>query len=234
MLTTTPRLIVAVADHDARASLVANLQDDGYQPLATSTLEHTRCRLDDSIDAVLIDLGSETVELIDEIRDGGCAPVDMWLPILAGTTSDDLCQPIRLLDRGADDVVYEPWLYLETRARLNALLRRAEAWRTRQILRTGDLRVNVRARQVWMGATEIELCGREYELLRVLASDPDRVFTRSELLQNVWGLGDWARTRTLDSHASRLRRKLNDHGGDWIRNVWGVGYRLTGTGQIPV
>jgi DNA-binding response OmpR family regulator len=85
-----------------------------------------------------------------------------------------------------------------------------------------------------MGQTQIELPSREYELLRVLATDPHRVFTRSELLETVWGLGDWARTRTLDSHASRLRRKLNDHGGDWVRNVWGVGYRLTDSGSLPI
>jgi DNA-binding response OmpR family regulator len=235
MLSTPSRLIVAITDDEARASLVSNLKADGYEPLPASTLAHTRCRLERDIDAVLIDLGSDTVELIDEIREGGCAAsVDSWVPIIAGTASNDLSHPVRLLDRGADDVVYEPWLYSETRARLNALLRRADAWRTRQVLRTGELRVNVRARQVWMGDTEIELCGREYDLLRVLATDPDRVFTRSELLETVWGLGDWARTRTLDQHASRLRRKLNDHGGDWIRNVWGVGYRLTGTAEIPV
>jgi DNA-binding response OmpR family regulator len=234
MLTTAARVMLAVSDAEARSSLVENLKADGYEPLPASTLGHARSRLSSDIDALLINLGSETLELIDEIRDGACGTVDIWLPIIAGTASDELTQPIRLLEHGADDVVYEPWLYLEARARLNALLRRAEAWRTRQVLRSGELRVNVRSRQVWIGETEVDLCGREYELLRVLASDPDRVFTRTELLHTVWGLGDWARTRTLDSHASRLRRKLNDHGGDWIRNVWGVGYRLTNTGQIPV
>ena len=85
-----------------------------------------------------------------------------------------------------------------------------------------------------MGHDEISLTAREFDLLRVLIADPDRVYTRSELLESVWGLGDWARTRTLDSHAARLRRQLNSAGGgSWVRNVWGVGYRLTDTG-VPV
>jgi DNA-binding response OmpR family regulator len=234
MLITTSRVLIAVSDNRTRTALAENLQADGYEPLAASSLGHARSRLSDNVDALLVDLGPDTLHLIDLIRGGQCPAVDAWLPIIAGSESQDLCHSVRLLDRGADDMIFEPWLYLEIRARLNALLRRADAWRSREVLRSGSLRVNVRARQVWMGETEIELPGREYELLRVLATDPDRVFTRTELLQTVWGLGDWARTRTLDSHASRLRRKLNDHGGDWIRNVWGVGYRLTDSGRVPV
>jgi len=138
---------------------------------------------------------------------------------------------VRLLERGADDVIYEPWLYFEVRARLAALLRRANAGgRRREVLRAGALRVDVAARRVWIGDTEIKLTAREFDLLRVLASDPDRVFTRSELLESLWGLGDWARTRVLDSHAARLRRRLNDAGGgNSVRNSWGRGYRF-----IPV
>jgi len=102
------------------------------------------------------------------------------------------------------------------------------------VLRAGALRVDVSFRREWTGDTEIKLTAREFDLLRVLASDPDRVFTRSELLETVWGLGDWAHTRTLDSHASRLRQRLNDAGGNWVRNVWGRGYRLQDSGAVPV
>jgi len=75
------------------------------------------------------------------------------------------------------------------------------------VFRAGALRVDVRARRVWVGDTEIEMPAREFELLRVLVADPDRVFTRSELLQSVWGLGDWARTRTLDTHVISSREE---------------------------
>src|SRR3712207_2823074 len=70
------------------------------------------------------------------------------------------------------------------------------------------------------------LAGKEYELLLKLASDPTRVFTKEELLRDVWGFRSAARTRTLDSHASRLRRKLDDGSRAYVVNTWGVGYSL--------
>lgn len=229
------RVLVAIDVETDRSALVDNLEADGYEPLVATNLAHACCRLSDHVDAVIVDLGAETTQLIDRIREGGHASADVWLPILTGSSSEDLFHAVRLLDRGADDVIYEPWLYLEVRARLAALLRRASVPRTRQLLRAGALRVDVTARRAWIGHDEIRLTAREFDLLRVLASDPDRVFTRAELLETVWGLGDWARTRTLDSHAMRLRRRLNDAGGgQWVRSVWGVGYRLTDTGLVPV
>ncbi len=234
MLTEPQRVMVAVHDDAARTLLTDNLEADGYQPLAASCIGHARSRLGDQVDALIVDLGPDTARLVDSVRGGGHAAVDAWLPILAGSASEDLFYPLRLLERGADDVIYEPWLYLEVRARLAALLRRANAGRARQVLRAGALRVDIGARRVWIGEAEIEVTNREFELLRVLASEPDRVFTRNELLSSVWDLGDWARTRTLDSHVARLRRKLSVNGASYLINVWGVGYRLMHTAGAPV
>lgn len=235
MLIDSHRVLVSVSDDTARNFLVEHLQADGYDAHSASTLGHASSRLTDRVDALIVDLESDTTKLVDAIRAGEvCA--DSWLPILAGSGSEDLFYPVILLERGADDVIYEPWLYLEVRARLAALLRRTQAaGRPRQVLRAGALRVDVAARRVWIDDTEIKLTAREFDLLRVLASDPDRVFTRSELLESVWGLGDWARTRTLDSHAARLRRRLNDvGGGNFVRNSWGRGYALIDTTTLPV
>ena len=206
MLTEFKRVMVAVDDSAGRATLIENLEADGYEPIVALTLEHARCRLADDLDALIVDLNADTTNLIDMIR-GGEHGADAWLPILAGTASEDLFCPVRLLERGADDVIYEPWLYFEVRARLAALLRRANVVQSRQVFRAGALRVDVRARRVWVGGTEIKLTAREFDLLRVLVSEPDRVFTRNELLQSVWGLGDWARTRTLDTHVISSREE---------------------------
>ena len=73
---------------------------------------------------------------------------------------------------------------------------------------------------------EVRLANKEFELLRALAAEPSRVFTKSELLEGVWGYRAAGRTRTLDSHASRLRRKLDPERGRFVINCWGVGYRL--------
>jgi len=239
MLTTeSQRVLVAVQDDAAREALIENLAADGHDPRGASSLGHTRSHLKQQVDLLLVDLGTDTVHLIDVIRGGRCPTADEWLPIIAGSASSDLFQPVRLLERGADDVIYEPWLYLEVRARLGALMRRITVGHGRQVLRAGALRVDLGARRVWIGEAEIGLTNREFELLRVLISEPDRVFTREELLRVVWGwdeaTAEGACTRTLDSHASRLRRQLNACGGDWVRNVWGIGYRLVDTGLLPV
>ena len=81
-------------------------------------------------------------------------------------------------------------------------------------------------RRVEVGGREVQLANKEFALLRALASEPRRVFTKDELLRDVWGFRSKGRTRTLDSHASRLRRKLDPEGARYVCNCWGVGYRL--------
>ena len=96
-------------------------------------------------------------------------------------------------------------------------------------LRVGAITIDPASRQVRVGETPVELSRKEFALLRTLAAEPTRVFTKHELLRDVWGFRCRARTRTLDSHACRLRAKLSAAGDrHWIENVWGVGYRLVG------
>jgi DNA-binding response OmpR family regulator len=90
----------------------------------------------------------------------------------------------------------------------------------------GDLEVDPPSREVLLRGRRIELSQKEFALLRTLASDPTRVFTKEELLRTVWGFRSMGSTRTLDSHACRLRQKLARDGDRYILNVWGVGYRL--------
>src|SRR5262249_61623382 len=93
-------------------------------------------------------------------------------------------------------------------------------------IRVGDLVVDPARRRVWVEGRDVALSNKEFTLLRTLASDPIRVFTKKELLEVVWGYRTEARTRTLDSHASRLRRKLDPEHARYVINCWGVGYRL--------
>ncbi len=90
-----------------------------------------------------------------------------------------------------------------------------------------DLVVNTLSREVTAGGIRVSLSTKEFELLACLAGEPERVFSKAELLESVWHFRSPGRTRTLDSHASRLRAKLAAHSRhEWIVNVWGVGYRL--------
>jgi DNA-binding response OmpR family regulator len=97
----------------------------------------------------------------------------------------------------------------------------------RAVLQAGAIRIERPTRRVTVAGTRVDLAAREYELLLKLAGEPQRVFTKEELLREVWGFRSLGRTRTLDSHASRLRRKLQAvHPGPFVINVWRVGYRL--------
>ena len=110
-------------------------------------------------------------------------------------------------------------------ARIHALLRRCPP--RIELTEVGPLAIDRLARRVTVGGDEVELSAKEFALLVKLASSPDRVFTREQLLRDVWGFRTYVPTRTLESHASRVRRKLASAGlAGWIVNVWGVGYKL--------
>ncbi len=115
--------------------------------------------------------------------------------------------------------------YPELRARIGAVLRRGG---TGARARAGWARSSIdpARREVRVGEREVQLSNKEFSLLRALAADPTRVFSKEELLRDVWGYRSLGRTRTLDSHASRLRRKLDPEHGRYVVNCWGVGYRL--------
>ena len=106
-----------------------------------------------------------------------------------------------------------------------AVLRRRQGRRAGPV-QVGELTVDSVTRRVRVGEREVELANKEFALLRTLASEPHRVFTKEELLRDVWDFRSMGRTRTLDSHASRLRRKLDPDGARYVFNCWGVGYRL--------
>ena len=161
---------------------------------------------------------------------GGDAVNDPWdpdLPIIMLSAKAEHTDRVRGLNRGADDYVTKPFHYPELLARIGAVLKRVTRARDAHELSYGDLVVNILSREVTVAGMRVELSAKEFALLATLAGDPERVFTKRELLQMVWDFRSPGRTRTLDSHASRLRQKLARHSDDaWIANVWGVGYRL--------
>jgi DNA-binding response OmpR family regulator len=134
---------------------------------------------------------------------------------------------LRAFEMGADDFIGVECSYLELRARLKAVLRRAEGFPATRLLRVGPLEIDTRAHRVLIAGASIELCRLEYELLVHLARDPTGVCSKQELLLAIWHQHAGTGARTVDSHASRLRRKLDVAGAPGlVVNVWGVGYRL--------
>jgi DNA-binding response OmpR family regulator len=146
--------------------------------------------------------------------------------IVLGEPESDTVDRIRALERGCDDFLVRPFAYEELLARIRAVLRRTTP-AAHEVRRAGLIIADLATRSVLVADVAVSLAGKEYELLLKLMTDPTRVFTKEELLREVWGFRSLGRTRTLDSHASRLRRKLAAAGaGSVVVNVWGVGYRL--------
>ncbi len=138
-----------------------------------------------------------------------------WLPTTIGSNRVSRC-----------DAERKPFSYGELRGRIAALLRRADGRTRAGRMRIGELEVDPVSRTVYLAGEPVGLSQKEYALVRTLASDPTRVFKKEELLRSIWGFRALGTTRTLDSHACRLRHKLGVNGTRFVINVWGVGYRL--------
>jgi DNA-binding response OmpR family regulator len=234
-----PATILLVEDDRAtRTFLADNLTADGYEVLeAECAADAERMIASEFPDLAILDLGlpdRDGLELLREVRstDRVAGRFDPDLPIVVLTGRASELDRLRGFDRGADDYVIKPFSYSELQARMVALLRRGRRRPSPARVRIGPLEIDSLARRVWLRGVELRLSKKEFALLRALASDPTRVYTRDELLRGVWGFRSLGHTRTLDSHASRLRKKLARDGDRYIVNVWGVGYRLL-DGALP-
>jgi DNA-binding response OmpR family regulator len=181
-------------------------------------------------DLLLLDISlpdASGLDVLREIRaaDGVESRFDPDLPVIVLSGRGAQADRLRGFAAGADDYLTKPFNPEELRARIGAVLRRRAGHREGP-RRVGELTVDPRRRKVTVGEREVSLAKKEFTLLRVLAGDPTRVFTKEELLREVWGYSNPGKTRTLDSHASRLRRKLDPEHSRYIVNCWGIGYRL--------
>jgi DNA-binding response OmpR family regulator len=217
-------VLVAEPESETREYLGRQLRDDGFDVLgaarrseALELVERLRP------DVVLL----AELDLCLRLRRG--EPGRTWdrnVPVIVLAPSEDPVERVRALDRGADDVMGRPFAYEELLARIRALLRRSTT-SSAEVLVADDLVVDRRTRRVSIRDSLVSLSAKEFELLAWLAAEPYRVWTKEELLRQVWGFRALGRTRTLESHASRLRKKLRVNGDDrYVVNVWGVGYRL--------
>jgi len=220
----SPRVLVVEDDRDIadvlRRSLgmegyEVRLAEDGEEALSQSTVFEP--------DAVILDLGLpklDGVEVCRRLREDGD------VPILMLTARDGLESRVEGLDSGADDYLVKPFEREELLARLRAILRRRPP-RGSAFLVAGDLRLNPDTREVLRGEREIELTGREFELLEHLMRNERLVVSRQKLLDEVWDYHPYAETNTIDVFVSNLRRKLEADGEERIlHTVRGSGYVL--------
>jgi DNA-binding response OmpR family regulator len=210
-------LLLAEPEPATRGFLERHLRQDGFE--VVEALESDAIEL---LEVARPDLVLAADSLAAELRRRAAnVPI-----IVIGRPDSDPIDRVRAFDVGCDDYVDRPFHYEELLARIRAVLRRV-APSIGERMEVGELVIDRAARRVTVGHIPVLLAAKEYELLVKLAAEPSRVFTKEQLLREVWGFRSLGRTRTLDSHASRLRRKLAAAGGDYVRNVWGVGYSLT-------
>ena len=228
-----PSATVVVCEDDAPTLdlLCDHLEADRFRALpAPSAADALRLCHYNEPDLLLLDLRLPDAPGLDVLREiraqrGATGRCDPALPVIVVSGRGSDADRVRGFAEGADDYLVKPFHVPELVARINAVLGRRSA-RREGPRRIGDLFIDPSRREVRMGDRKVALANKEFALLSALAAEPSRVFTKEELLRDVWGFRSMGRTRTLDSHASRLRRKLDPESGRYVINVWGVGYRL--------
>ena len=156
------------------------------------------------------------------------------MPILMLTAKDDVVDKVLGLEMGADDYITKPFSLRELEARIKSVLRRSRAGvatdgQDEAPIQRGNLRIDPIRREVTIGEKQVELTPKEFDLLRLFASNPGRVFPRKYLLEKIWDYSYEGYDRTIDSHINRLRAKieLNPDNPQLVLTVWGIGYKFT-------
>jgi DNA-binding response OmpR family regulator len=229
-----PDVLLVYGEQRANAGIAGELELDGYRVHRASEPGTLRARCEPGEVDLLI-FGHEPkrgLEMLRALRGGALAPGASGVRVLWITTSRQTSTAVlRAFEAGADDVTRSPMHHAELLARVRALLRRPHLMRgsdAPSAIVCGPLEIDMATRAVTFGGVPVRLRRMEFALLVRLALDPARVHEKQALLIEVWGFRSTGATRTLDSHASRLRRKLARAGADgWICSTWGVGYRLT-------
>jgi DNA-binding response OmpR family regulator len=223
-------LLLAEPEPETRGYLERHLMEDGFEVVgAAATSETLELAERARPDLVLLGIGDGSgLELCRRLREG--EPGRSWnrdVPVIVlGQEEADAVDRVRAFARGCDDYVGRPFVYDELVARIRAVLRRSVP-SPHERIEAGEIVVDRVARVVTVCGRAVPLAAKEYDLLAKLASEPTRVFTKEQLLRDVWGFRSIGRTRTVDSHASRVRRKLAACSATpYVLNVWGVGYRL--------
>lgn len=223
-----PRILI-IEDEEALSLLLRyNLEREGYDVETVSQGDEAEAKLREwTPDLLVLDWmlpGVSGIELCRRLR---MRVETKSLPIIMLTARGEESERVRGLSTGADDYIVKPFSVPELIARVRALLRRAKPERISEILSFGDLELDREQKRVSRAGREIELGPTEFRLLEFLMERPGRVFSRTQLLDAVWGPEVYIDERTVDVHVGRLRKALNrGEENDPLRTVRGAGYAL--------
>jgi len=222
---------ILIIDDEAgiRQMLSFTLGGDGYACTEASDTDEAQTALTNRRpDLILLDWMLPGISGIDFARRLKRDPRTSDIPVILLTAKGDEADKVKGLDSGADDYITKPFSTRELLARVRALLRRTKVVGEDEMLQVAELRIDTRTHRVSLGDLPLELSPTEFRLLHFFVSHPERVYSRSQLLDEVWGNQSYIEERTVDVHIRRLRRILEPSGYDaLLQTVRSVGYRFS-------
>lgn len=223
-----PKILVVEDEEPLCVLLRYNLEAEGYQVETITRGDEAELRLRENVpDLLVLDWmlpGISGIELCRRLR---MRPETERLPVIMLTARGEEADRVRGLSTGADDYLVKPFSTPEFVARVRALLRRARPETLANVLKVGEIALDRETHRVYRGQTEVRLGPTEFRLLEFLMLSPGRVFSRGQLLDNVWGETIYIDERTVDVHVGRLRKAVNGSNmPDVIRTIRGAGYSI--------
>ncbi|VEI12940.1 response regulator transcription factor [Trueperella bialowiezensis] len=221
------KILLVEDDSAISAPLVRALSREGYDVEPVETGKAALAAMDRGVDLVILDLGLPDMDGLEVARTARSQGKEF--PILILTARSEEIDMVVGLDAGADDYVTKPFRLAELMARVRALLRRAAAGEDdSETLQAQDVTIDIDAHRAYVGSKELQLTGKEFDLLTVLLREAGNVVSREALMAEVWGSDSDSSTKKLDMHISWLRRKLGDDVNDphYITTVRGMGFRF--------
>ena len=222
--------VLVVEDDDAiRDMVVFNLKRSGYEVIEAGDCQTARVRIaDHRPDLILLDWMLPDTSGVEFARSLNRDELTAGIPVImltARSTEDD---KVRGLDAGVDDYITKPFSARELLARMRAVMRRAAPEGDSDEVTAGDLVLNLASHRVLASGQPVELGPTEFRMLKFFMTHQDRVYSRSQLLDHVWGGGVYVEERTVDVHVLRLRKALAPFGFDkFLQTVRGAGYRFS-------
>jgi two-component system phosphate regulon response regulator PhoB len=222
--------ILVVEDEDAiRGMLMMVLEQAGFMPFAAADAEDAQKVLGDKLpDLILLDWMLPGISGVEWARRLKKEPIYRDIPIILLTARGEEEDKVRGLEIGADDYVSKPFSPKELVARIRAVLRRSGKIQGQAQITLGDLILDTEQHRLSIGDKQLEVSPTEFRLMHFFMTHPDKVYSRTQLLDQVWGRSVYIEERTIDVHIRRLRKILEEYGReDLVQTVRGFGYRFS-------
>jgi two-component system phosphate regulon response regulator PhoB len=222
--------ILVVEDEDAiRGMLMMVLEQAGFMPIAAADAEEAQKIMEDKLpDLILLDWMLPGISGVEWARRLKKEPICRDIAIIVLTARGEEEDKVRGLEIGADDYMTKPFSPRELVARIRAVLRRSGKIQGQTQINVGDLMLDTEQHRLSIGDKQLEVSPTEFRLMHFFMTHPDKVYSRTQLLDQVWGRSVYIEERTIDVHIRRLRKILEEYGReDLVQTVRGFGYRFS-------